>query len=152
MAGDYTPILILMAISAVICAAMVTLSWVLGPKRLTNYKSSAYECGVAPVGDANHRFSIKFYVISILFVLFDIEVVFLWSILTVFKDAPLSYQLFVGAVGLIYFALWILGDAYALRKNAIDWDDETSIAPEKLASAYPVTADPTPLSQPVKVN
>lgn len=135
MSGEFVPILILMGVAAIICAAMVTLSWVLGPKKSTPYKSSPYECGVEPIGSANERFPIKFYLVAILFVLFDIEVVFLWSWLTVFKDADLDFQIFSGAAVAVYMALWILGDAYVLKVGAIDWDESTSLAPEKLQSA-----------------
>lgn len=123
-----------MGLAAFLCAAMVTLSWVLGPKKVTPYKASPYECGVAPLGNANERFPIKFYLVAILFVLFDIEVVFLWSWLTVFKNAPLDFQIFSGLAVAVYMALWILGDAYVLKVGAIDWDETTSLAPEKLES------------------
>jgi len=129
--GDYLPVVFLVAIAAFLCAAMVTLSWVLGPKKVSSYKESPYECGVAPLGDALQRFPIKFYLVAILFVLFDIEVVFLWSWLTVFKTAPLDFKLFTGGVVAVYMALWILGDAYVLKVGAVDWDDATSIAEEK---------------------
>jgi len=132
MLGDFIPVIILMGIAAIICAAMVTLSWVLGPKRITTYKQSPYECGVAPLGDALERVPIKFYLVAILFVLFDIEVVFLWSWLSVFKSSPLDFKIFTGAALLIYMVLWIIGDAYVLRVKAIEWDEATSLAPEKL--------------------
>ncbi|MCW5939555.1 MAG: NADH-quinone oxidoreductase subunit A [Fimbriimonadaceae bacterium] len=132
MLGDFMPILILMAVAGVICGAMVTLSWVLGPKKVTPYKQSPYECGVEPQGDARERFPIKFYLVAILFVLFDIEVVFLWSWLTVFKTGSLEFQVFSGAAVAVYMLLWIIGDAYVIKIGAIDWDEATSLAPEKL--------------------
>jgi NADH-quinone oxidoreductase subunit A len=132
MLGDFMPILILMAVAGVICGAMVSLSWVLGPKKVTPYKQSPYECGVEPQGDARERFPIKFYLVAILFVLFDIEVVFLWSWLTVFKTGSLEFQVFSGAAVAVYMLLWIIGDAYVIKIGAIDWDETTSLAPEKL--------------------
>lgn len=133
MLGPFMPILLLLVVAAVICAAMVTLSWVLGPKKITPYKSSPYECGVEPIGTGQERVPIKFYLVAIIFVLFDIEVVFLWSLMTVFKDAPLEFKVFAGAVTAIYMALWIIGDVYIIRVGAIDWDEDTTIAPEKVA-------------------
>lgn len=133
MSGEFMPILVLVGIAALICAAMVTLSWVLGPKKVTPYKSSPYECGVQPSGTARERFPIKFYLVAMLFILFDIEVVFLWSWLTVYKNAPLEYQVFSFWAVMVYMVLWVIGDAYVLRANAIDWDEATSLAPEKLA-------------------
>lgn len=135
MNSDFTPILILMALAGIICAAMVTLSWVLGPKKVTPYKASPYECGVEPMGSARERFPIKFYLVAMLFILFDIEVVFLWSWLTVFRDADTPYQIFSFWAVMVYMALWIIGDAYVLRVNAIDWDESTSLDPAKLGSS-----------------
>jgi NADH-quinone oxidoreductase subunit A len=135
MAGEFLPILVLVGFAALISAAMATLSWVLGPKKVTPYKQSPYECGVQPTGSARERFPVKFYLVAIVFILFDIEVVFLWSWLTVYKHAPLEYQIFTFWVVMLYMALWIVGDAYVLRTNAIDWDEATSLAPEKLGAA-----------------
>lgn len=134
MHGDFTPILILMGVAGLICAAMVTLSWVLGPKKVTPYKSSPYECGVEPLGSARERFPIKFYLVAMLFILFDIEVVFLWSWLTVFKSGEPAFQIFSFWAVMVYMFLWIVGDAYVLRVNAIDWDEATSLDPAKLGT------------------
>lgn len=132
MHADFTPIVVLGALAALICTAMVTLSWLLGPKKSTPYKASPYECGVEPSGNARERFPIKFYLVAILFVLFDIEVVFLWSWPTVFKGASLEYQVFSFWAVMVYMALWIVGDAYVLRINAIDWDETTTLEQAKL--------------------
>lgn len=129
---SYIGILVLVALAAIICVAMVSLSWVLGPKKFTPYKSSPYECGVTPVGSARERFPVKFYLVAILFILFDIEVVFLWSWMTVFRDADVSFQLFSFIEMLIYMSTWIMGYIYAVRVGAIDWDETTSLDPAKL--------------------
>jgi NADH-quinone oxidoreductase subunit A len=144
MLGDYLPILMMMGAAAVVCTAMVTLSWVLGPKRITKYKQSPYECGVAPLGNAFERVPIKFYLVAILFVLFDIEVVFLWPWISVFKNAPLDYKIFTAVDMLVYLGIWIVGLIYVFRVKAIDWDESTSLAPEKL-----VNSNPAPASAPV---
>jgi len=130
--GSYLGILILIGVAAVICASMVTLSWVLGPKKNTPYKQAAYECGVAPLGDAKERFPIKFYLVAIVFILFDIEVIFLWSWMTVFKNANDSFVIASGISFLVYMATFVIGYLYVIRVGAIDWDETTSIAPEKL--------------------
>lgn len=132
MSEGYLPILILIGVAAVLCAVMVVGSWLLGPKKVTPYKASPYECGVEPLGTALERFPIKFYLVAIIFVLFDIEVIFLWSLMTVFKDAPTDFKIFSGIALGVYMLLWIIGDAYVLRVGAIDWDESTSLAPEKL--------------------
>ena len=132
MFGEFLPILILVLVAAIVCGAMVTLSYVLGPKKVNLYKASPYECGVMPLGDANERFPIKFYLVAILFVLFDIEVVFLWSWLTVFKNSSLEFQIFSGIDVAVYLAFWIIGYLYIIKIGALDWDEATSLSPEKL--------------------
>ncbi len=141
MFGEYVPIVILIAVAGLVCAAMVTLSYVLGPKKVTAFKSSPYECGVAPLGDAIERFPIKFYLVAILFVLFDIEVVFLWSWLTIFKSAPLEFQIFSGIDVAIYLGLWLVGYYYIIKIGALEWDEAVSLAPEKLDSFREVAQD-----------
>lgn len=135
MNGDFVPILILVCFAAFLCAAMVTLSWVLGPKKVTPYKSSPYECGVEPVGSARERFPIKFYLVAMLFILFDIEIVFLWSWLTVYKDATTEFQIFSFIEVMSYMATWVLGYAYAVRVKAFDWDESTTLEEAKLREA-----------------
>lgn len=132
MDSEYLGLVMLMTVAGIICAAMVTLSSILGPKKNTPYKSSPYECGVAPLGSARERFPIKFYLIAILFVLFDIEIVFLWGWMTSFKGGGADYMTFSFIAVLIYMFTWVLGDVYALRVNAIDWDESTALDPAKL--------------------
>lgn len=140
MLGEFLPILILVALAAIVCTVMVVGSWVLGPKKKTPMKASPYECGVDPFGTATERIPIKFYLVAILFVLFDIEVVFLWSWLTVFKNGPLEFQIFSGIAVGVYMLLWIIGDWYAISVGAIEWDESTSLAPEKLNEGLPIEA------------
>jgi NADH-quinone oxidoreductase subunit A len=132
MLGEFLPILILLGVAALLCTVMVAGSWLLGPKKVTPYKASPYECGVAPLGSAQERFPVKFYLVAIIFVLFDIEVIFLWSLMSVFRDANPDFKVFAGVALGIYMLLWIIGDAYVIRVGAIDWDETTSIAPEKM--------------------
>lgn len=141
MDSQYLGLGILIVVAGALCAAMVTLSWLLGPKKRTPYKTSPYECGVAPAGSARERFPIKFYLVAILFVLFDIEVVFLWGWMTVFKDSDKAFQLFSFIEVVVYMSTWILGYVYAIRVNAIDWDETVSLEEAKLAST------PSPFSQ-----
>ena len=123
MLVNYVGILLLIAVAAAVCALMVTGSWLLGPKKVTSYKISPYECGVQPAGSARERFPIKFYLVAIIFILFDIEVVFLWSWMTVFKKAEPAFQIFSYVEMIVYMATWVLGYVYAIRVKAFDWDD-----------------------------
>ncbi len=79
----YLPLLIYLAFAAALATAIVLLSWIFGQRRPTWAKMQPYECGMAPVGDARERFSVKFYLVAMLFILFDVEAVFLypWAIL-----------------------------------------------------------------------
>lgn len=136
--NPYMPIVVLVAIASVLCIAMVTLSWLLGPKKATPYKESAFECGVEPLGNARERFPVKFYLTAMLFILFDIEVVFLWSWMTVFRDwvdagHPAAMYSFVAVM--VYMFLWFLGDIYVLRSGALEWEESKSLHPEKLGES-----------------
>lgn len=133
--NPYLPIIILIAIAAVISTVMVVGSWLLGPKKTTPYKSAPFECGVTPLGSARERFPIKFYLTAMLFILFDIEVVFLWSWMAVFKDwvdagSPMAAYSFWAVM--VYMFLWFLGDLYVIRSGALGWEESTTLNPEKL--------------------
>ncbi|MBS1725301.1 MAG: NADH-quinone oxidoreductase subunit A [Armatimonadetes bacterium] len=117
-----------MGLAATLCVVFATISWVLGPKRITSYKSAPYECGVAPVGDARERFPIKFYLVAIVFILFDIEVVFLWAWFTVYKNASVDFIQASFIEFMTYMATWILAYAYIIRVGAIDWEEEAELA------------------------
>jgi NADH-quinone oxidoreductase subunit A len=140
MQSQYMGILVLIGLAALVAAGLSAVSWILGPKKNTPYKGAAYECGVAPVGDAHERFPIKFYLVAIVFILFDIEVVFLWSWMTVYKNADTDFMIFSFVEFLSYMATWIVGYLYAIRVGAIDWDETTSLAPEKLGNPEALVA------------
>ena len=128
MQGQYLGILILVILAAVVCVAMVSLSWILGPKKNTPYKSSPYECGVTPEGNARERFPIQFYLVAIMFILFDIEVVFLWSWMTVFRTGTTQFKVFTFIEMILYMSTWVLGYLYVLRVGAINWDESQALA------------------------
>jgi len=131
--NGYLGILVLLAFAALVAVGLVAVSWYLGPKKNTRYKMAPYECGVAPVGDAQERFPIKFYLVAIVFILFDIEAVFLWGFYTAYKHSPDNKFIVYGFFEFLgYMSTWILGYVYAIRVGAIDWDETTSLAPEKL--------------------
>lgn len=124
--GEYWPIVLLLALSSIIATVMVAGSWLLGPKKHTPYKDSPYECGVAPMGNARERFPIKFYLTAMLFILFDIEVVFLWSWMAIYKEwqaAGDPAALYSFWAIMIYMFLWFLGDLYVIRSGALTWED-----------------------------
>ena len=100
----------------------VALSQLLGPRRPTPEKMAPYECGMPAVGDARERQSVKFYLVAMIFLLFDIEIAFLYPWALAFRD--------LGMVGLLqivtFFALLLTGYIYVWRKGAFDWSGERS--------------------------
>jgi NADH-quinone oxidoreductase subunit A len=146
MREQYLGILVMVGLAGIVSASMVLLSWLLGPKKKTPYKSAPYECGVQPVGDARERFPVKFYLVGIIFILFDIEAVFLWGWYTAYKGNTQEFMIFSFFEFLVYMATWILGYVYAIRVGAIDWDESTTLAEEKLGE--PAMANPIEIARP----
>ncbi|MHC4663689.1 MAG: NADH-quinone oxidoreductase subunit A [Planctomycetota bacterium] len=118
MVGQYIPILCATLVAILLAAGMLLLSRILGPRNLTKKKQSTYECGVEPTGSSRERFPIKFYIIAMLFILFDIEVVFMYPWAIRFRQ--------LGFFGLIEMAVFIgvlvVGLVYVWKKGALEWD------------------------------
>ncbi|HTK28287.1 MAG TPA: NADH-quinone oxidoreductase subunit A [Vicinamibacterales bacterium] len=113
-------ILIMIALGAGFALISVLLSSVLGPRKPTAEKSAPYECGMPPVGDARERQSVKFYLVAMIFLLFDIEVAFLYPWAMALRD--LGWNGFVQVV--LFVALLLFGYIYVWRKGALDWGSE----------------------------
>jgi len=113
----FLPILIMIGLGIGFSAGNVLLSQFLGPKKPSPEKSAPYECGMPAVGDARERQSVKFYLVAMVFLLFDIEVAFLYPWAMAFRE--------LGMVGLLqiatFFALLVTGYIYVWRKGAFDW-------------------------------
>jgi NADH-quinone oxidoreductase subunit A len=119
-------ILIMIALGAGFALVSVLLSNVLGPSRPTAEKSAPYECGMPAVGDARERQSVKFYLVAMIFLLFDIEVAFLYPWAMALRD--LGWNGFVQVV--LFMALLFAGYLYVWRKGALDWGNEKTEAAE----------------------
>jgi len=115
-------ILLMIALGAAFGVVMVGLSNVLGPKKPTPEKSAPYECGMPAVGDARERQSVKFYLVAMIFLLFDIEVAFLYPWAMALRD--LGWPGFVQVV--IFMTLLLFGYIYVWRKGALDWGHENA--------------------------
>ena len=119
---EYLPVLMLGALAVLFSFGMLALSVLLGKKgKRSPIKDTAYECGMLPVGDGSTRLSVRFYLVAMLFILFDIEVVFLYPWAVVYKqmlkqDAGLIYGSMVS-----FLAVLFVGYVYALKKGAFDW-------------------------------
>jgi NADH-quinone oxidoreductase subunit A len=119
-------ILIMVALGAGFALMSVALSSVLGPRKPTPEKSAPYECGMPPVGDARERQSVKFYLVAMIFLLFDIEVAFLYPWALALRD--LGWGGFVQVV--LFVGLLLFGYIYIWRKGALDWGNEATVAQE----------------------
>ncbi len=119
---DYLPILFLGLFAVLFAAINLSLTHLLGPKKPTRVKLSVYESGVQPVGDARQRFSIRFDLIAMLFIIFDIEVVFLYPWAVVFKKMSADNGLFILIEMLVFIGILLLGYIYAWRKGGLTWD------------------------------
>lgn len=117
MAG-YLPILIQLVLGIGLSIIIVTLSYLVGKHKHTAIKGAPYECGITPLGDAEHRFSVKFYMVAIVFILFDIEAVFLipWAV------EMRRLKLFGFFEMLVYMAIVLAGFYYIWTKGVIDWN------------------------------
>jgi NADH-quinone oxidoreductase subunit A len=116
----FLPILIMVGLGLGFAAAMVGLSQLVGPRKPTPEKSAAYECGMPPVGDARERQSVKFYLVAMIFLLFDIEIAFLYPWAMAFRElGPVAYFQIV-----FFFALLVTGYIYVWRKGVFDWSRE----------------------------
>ncbi|MFB3817680.1 MAG: NADH-quinone oxidoreductase subunit A [Candidatus Methylomirabilales bacterium] len=118
MLRDYLPILILLLLAAGFAAVNILLSLLLGPRRPNPEKLSPYECGIVPVGTARQRFSVHFYLVAMLFIVFDMEIVFLYPWAAAFKQ--------LGAFGLAsmgtFLLILLVGYFYAWKKGGLEWD------------------------------
>jgi NADH-quinone oxidoreductase subunit A len=110
-------ILIMIALGAGFALVSVMLSAVLGPRKPTPEKAAPYECGMPPVGDARERQSVKFYLVAMIFLLFDIEVAFLYPWAMALRD--LGWSGFVQVA--LFVTLLFFGYLYVWRKGALDW-------------------------------
>jgi NADH-quinone oxidoreductase subunit A len=113
-------ILIMIALGAGFALTSVVLSGFLGPRKPSPEKSAPYECGMPPGGDARERQSVKFYLVAMIFLLFDIEVAFLYPWAMALRD--LGWNGFLQVV--LFMALLLFGYIYVWRKGALDWGSE----------------------------
>ena len=119
---QYLPVLMLGGLAVLFTGGMLVGSVLLGKSARSNkIKNTAYECGMIPVGDGSTRLSVKFYLVAMLFILFDIEVVFLYPWAIVYKDMlATNASLILGAM-LSFLGILFIGYIYALKKRALDW-------------------------------
>ena len=118
---EYIPVLMLGVLAIVFSFGTLVLSVVLGKKgKRTPIKDTAYECGMVPQGEVQPRFSVKFYLVAMLFILFDLEIVFMYPWAVVYKDSIKQSGLIFWSM-LSFISVLMVGYVYAVKKGVLDW-------------------------------
>jgi len=121
---QYIAVLILFVLALAATGGMIAMSVLLGKKgRTSKIKDTAYECGMLPIGDGAPRMSVKFYLVAMLFILFDIEVVFMYPWAVVYKELvadPATRDAVFGGM-MFFIAMIVVGLIYEFKKKAFDW-------------------------------
>ncbi len=118
MLASYVPVLLMFLFAGFIAVFVITASSILGPRNSSTRKLSPYESGMTPIGQAIRRFPVKFYVVAMLFILFDVEAIFFFPYALVFRDLGV-YGL--AAMG-VFVLLLLAGFAYEWKKGALKWE------------------------------
>lgn len=118
----YAPLLMQMVAAAGIATGMIVLSAILGQRKYNRAKMQAYECGITPTGDAQHRFSVKFYLVAMMFILFDVEAIFLIPWAVVYRELTQKYGMFGFGEMMVYLSIVLVGFFYIWKKGVLDWN------------------------------
>ncbi len=118
MLQSYLPVIVFVGLGVVVGGALVTLNRLVGPQRPNRVKSEPYECGLPTQVSRTFRFGVSFYMVAMLFILFDIEVVFLYPVGVILQSAD---SVFVLAEILVFVALLLVALVYVWRRGALDW-------------------------------
>jgi NADH-quinone oxidoreductase subunit A len=121
-AQSYFPVLVQVLIAIALAAGLIGASTLLGKRARSPLKDTPYESGMAPVGSARERFSVKFYLVGMIFILFDIEAVFLYPWAVVYRQL----KMFAFAEMFVFVALILVGYFYVWKKGALDWSTDNN--------------------------
>ena len=113
----YFPVLVQALVAMALAAGLLTASFMLGKRVRNRIKDMPYESGITPTGDARHRFSVKFYLVAMLFILFDIEAIFLYPWVVVYREL----KMFAFVEMLVFVIMTLSGFFYIWKKGALDW-------------------------------
>ena len=113
----YLPVLVQALVAMALAAGLLTASYALGKRVRNKIKDMPYESGITPTGDARHRFSVKFYLVAMLFILFDIEAIFLYPWVVVYREL----KMFAFVEMLVFVIMTLSGFFYIWKKGALDW-------------------------------
>ena len=121
MISEYLPVLLHILVAIGFAVGALIISVILGKAgKRTPIKDSAYECGMLPEGEAQPRFSVKFYLVAMLFILFDLEIVFMYPWAVVYREAIVESKTILWSM-LSFVSILMVGYIYALKKGALDW-------------------------------
>jgi NADH-quinone oxidoreductase subunit A len=121
MLREYLPVLLQVIVAILFAGSALLVSVLVGKSgKRTRAKDTAYECGMLPQGEAPPRFSVKFYLVAMLFILFDLEIVFMYPWAVVYREAIKQSSLIFWSM-LSFISILMIGYVYALRKGALDW-------------------------------
>jgi len=118
MLQEYFPVLLFIVVGLAIGVVPVALGWLLAPNRPDSEKLSPYECGFEAFEDARMRFDVRYYLVAILFILFDLEIAFLFPWAVVLKQIGM----FGFVAMLVFLAILVVGFVYEWKKGALDWE------------------------------
>jgi NADH-quinone oxidoreductase subunit A len=123
---QYLPLLLQILAAVFLGVAIVVSSWFVGRHRNTKVKLAAYECGIQATGDAQGRFSVRFYLVAVLFILFDVEMVFMMPWAVIYRQLPhiTGSRLFGFWEMLVYLGFVAVGLYYIVRKGILNWSHD----------------------------
>lgn len=119
---EYLPIVIFFGIAVALGAGFLIAAWVVAPKSPDKEKVSAYECGFNAFDDARMKFDVRFYLVSILFIVFDLEVAFLFPWAATLIHAPKDIAVYAFGSMMVFLAVLTIGLAYEWKKGALEWE------------------------------
>ena len=121
MIHEYLPVLLHLVVAIGFAVSALLINVLLGKAgKRTPIKDSAYECGMLPQGEAQPRFSVKFYLVAMLFILFDLEIVFMYPWAVVYRESIVESKTILWSM-LSFVSILMVGYVYALKKGALDW-------------------------------
>ena len=135
----YFPVLVQTVLAVLVAGALVAISFLIGKRVKDRVKDSPYECGIAPTGSARERFSVKFYLVGIVFILFDIETIFLYPWAMVYRQL----KMFAFVEMFVFIVLILSGFFYIWKKGALDWSNvepDVRAAPEEVETPEEIHA------------
>lgn len=123
MQTTYLPILVMAVVALLMAVGLLAASWLLGKVRRSRTDLTPYECGLDPMDEPFRRVSIRYYVVALLFLLFDVETLFLFPVAAVFRERiAAGWGLFVYGELVLFLAILLVGYAYVFKKGALRWE------------------------------